>query len=141
MKRASALALSFIFGILFTSCGGSSSRDRAISEVQKREIVRAVEIVEVTLGSMQDGGGYQKWTPGKAVEKLVPLLNSASAPMEGEPEPPGISGKIRYVEGKVTAPWQIVLTADDKQKKIRVEGFGADTTQAVHTREIAVSEW
>ena len=145
MKRASALALSLAFGVIAVSCGRSSSRDDALSEmateVMKQEIIRSVEVVDATLGSMQDGGGYQSWTPEKAVEKLVPLLNSANAPGEGEPDLPRSSSKIRYVRDRVTASWQIVLIPDDKQKIIRVEGYGPDTTKAVYTKKIAVSEW
>ncbi len=101
----------------------------------------AVESVDAALGSMQGGGRYQRWTPGKAVEELVPLMNSSMMPLPGEPELPGVAGKIRYVKGKVTGPWQIVLIPDDGKGVIQVEGYGRDTSKPVYTKEVKVSEW
>jgi len=109
------------------------------SNVERMQIQRAVNMVEMTLGDVQDGGGYQSWTPAKAVEELVPLLNATLAPMPGEQPLPGIAGKIRYVRGRVTGPWQILLIPVNARKVIRIEGYGRNIKKPVYTKEIRVS--
>ena len=135
------------------SCGQDSNKSKPKPVVKKtvinknveamnlRSIKMAVDVVEMTLGSMQDGGGYQEWTPKKAVEKLIPTLNSASKPLPGEPKMRGTAARIKYVKDKVTEAYQIVLTPNDEKKLIYIKGYGKDITNPAYTKEIKVSRY
>jgi len=129
-----------IGGVLMV-CVPSSGEAKEPPAYVKHQIMIAVESVAGTFGSMHNGGGYQRWTPQKAVDKLVPLMNSATAPGPGDSRLPGSAGNITYVKDEVTGPWQIVLIALEKEQKIRVEGYAYDTSVPVYTKEIHVSEW
>ena len=106
-----------------------------------RQIKMAVHNVEMTLGSMQDGGGYQSWTPDKAVMALVSILNATLELMPGEPQLPGAAGRIRNVSDKVTEAFQIRLIPFNDMGVIRIEGYATDISQPVYTKEIKVPEW
>ena len=155
MKKTKIITILLVFTLylFIASCGQDSSKEKtkpivkkpniklAVEAMNKRDIIMAVEVVEMTLGNMQGGGGYQEWTPKKAVDKLIPTLNSASRPLPGEPKLKGVAGKIKYVKGKVTGAYQIVLIPNDKKQLIYIKGYGTDITKPVHTKEIKVSKW
>ena len=124
---------------MVSSC--SQSTEGRVSPVVFNQVKMAVEVVEYSLGNMQDGGGYQAWTASKAADKLVRYMNAANEPMPGEPKVPGIGAKIRYVKDEVTAPWQILLTPDDKTSTIKVDGYGRDTSEPLYSVEIHVSKF
>ena len=155
MKKSKIIAIILISALSFllVSCRQNSNKSKPKPVVKKsvinknveainlRSIKMAVDIVEMTLGSMQDGGGYQEWTPKKAVEKLIPTLNSASIPMKGDPKIKGTAAKIKYVTDKVTAAYQIVLIPNDEKQLIYIKAYGTDLTKPIYTKEIKVSKW
>ncbi len=141
MKYTPIVLLLLVLMASVALCNKSPRQNVIPPELVKREVLLAVEGVRATWGGMQDGGGYQSWTPEKAVEKLLPLLNSASEPVEGEPQHIGFGGKIRYVRDEVTGPWQVVLIANNKKSIIRIEGYGPDISEPVYSNEIAVPKW
>ena len=89
IKNIGLLSL-LVTGVI--SCGESPPRKTETPPNVKQQIVRAVESVEASLGNIQ-GSGYQKWALDKAVEKLVPLMNSAIIPLPGQPKLSGFLGK------------------------------------------------
>ena len=155
MKKVKIISLITIIAMIFliASCGQDSKKSKPKPVVKKtvinkniealnlRSLKMAVDVVEMTLGSMQDGGGYQEWTPKKAVEKLIPTLNSASKPLPGEPKIQGTAARIKYVKDKVTEAYQIVLIPNDEKKLIYIKGYGKDLTKPVYSKEIKVSRY
>ncbi|MDH4071066.1 MAG: hypothetical protein OEV30_11670 [Ignavibacteria bacterium] len=114
--------------------------EQMMDQMVHHEINRAVDMVAPTLSQMQDAG-YTSWTPGLAVEKLVPLMNAALAPEPGDDSGPGILDKIKYVSGKATSPYQIVLIPSEGNGTIRIEGYGAELDEPIVTRSITVPEF
>lgn len=106
--------------------------------MQQRALL-AVTMVEANLGAMQDGGGYQEWTPEKAAEKLVATMNAAETPEAGEPQ--SHNGQFTYVRDEVTGPWQVVIAVSDEQTGIVVSAYGADVATPLVSKTIAVSRY
>ncbi|OVE81446.1 hypothetical protein BVY03_03690 [bacterium K02(2017)] len=113
-------------------------------KVVKQQMVMAVMAIQSNLGAMQDSG-YQAWTAQKAVDKLIPLLNTASQPITAQEKKYAQSGRggidLKYVKNNPTGANQIVLIADDDEQSIRVEGYGNDLETPIYTDEVQVSSY
>jgi hypothetical protein len=99
----------------------------------------AITMVEANLGNLQDGGGYQEWTPEKAATQLVQLMNTAQTPEPSVPKTQNV--QFTYVKDTVTDPWQVVIKADDAQSSIIVSAYGTDTAAPLLSKTITVSRY
>lgn len=150
MKRLNQIAVIFclIFGIV--SCGSdqkpedekSDSRIAPLQQLDKIQLQNAVTMVQINLRNMQDGGGYQSWTPTKAVDKLVPLLNSAVSALPQNSDNPTTAAKvITYVKNKVVHAWQVVLIPLDDDSLILIKAYGKDTINPLIEQKIKVNKY
>jgi hypothetical protein len=149
MSKACTLLTVILSALVLVACEKETSdappppktaQDAPLSDAllqQRAEM--AITMVEANLGNLQDGGGYQEWTPEKAATQLVQLMTSAQAPEPGYPQTH--NAQFTYVKDAVTGPWQVVIEADDAQSSIIVSAYGTDTATPLLSKTITVSRY
>ncbi|MBN2788589.1 MAG: hypothetical protein JXR69_00205 [Candidatus Delongbacteria bacterium] len=149
MKKYSIILkiLTVVMFFVILSCGENTGNKDNIKNVKNNldaanlhKIKTAVDVVEMTLGSMQDSG-YEEWTPKKAVDKLIPTLNSALTPFPGESGNKVEDPLIKYVKDNATDLYQVVLIPDNEKRLIYIKGYGKDLKEPVYAKEIKVSKY
>ena len=73
--------------------------------------------------------GYGFRSPDDEAERLVDLMNSASAPAP----PDGIT----YVLGRPRQPWQVAVRPDSAANLIAIEGYGAEVDRPVVSERVS----
>ncbi len=104
---------------------------KAYEQHLKMAVLTAANAVEC--GYSQVGYGFTE--PKDAAKKLVQTMNTAIAPLPGDPKVPGPN--IVYVLGKVSEPWQVAVFLDEKTHLLKIEGYGANVTTPVSTQAVS----
>jgi len=144
MNRRAVFLTFVVLGALaayvFSNMGRLAIQDA--TRARQLRLERAVMAVEGTFSSMTDAG-YIEWTPTKAAIELVRTMTAAEKLTPEEAKEFGLRASpapTRYVIGKPTGPWQVVLLPDEAHKLVRVEGYGADVERPLIVRQIAVGD-
>ncbi len=100
-----------------------------------------LELAMISAYSSADCGysdvGYAQYTPTQSAARLVSGMNAALMLVPGEPEPLGPT--IDYVLSRPTKPWQVVVTADEENKVVRLAAYGTDLSTPLQEQQIPCS--
>ena len=81
--------------------------------------------------------GYSYRAADDAAIYLVDLMNTASAPLPGDPTLPAAG--VDYVAGPPQRAWQISVRPDAEGTRLLIEGFGSDLVQPLVSRQVPCS--
>lgn len=97
-------------------------------------VTRASELVEGAFKALYGGSkNFSSRAPDVVVPQLLPLLSSATFDEdEYEPEAVVLRKKIKYVQGRASGPWQVVLIPLNEENEIRVEGYGDNVSTPLY---------
>ena len=112
------------------SRGGAAS----IAPISRERMEQAVAAAETGLRGMTDGG-FVQWTPTTLATELVQSLNSVQLSAPGVPQNPA-AAVVPYVLNMPTGPWQVALVADEAQRTIRIDAYGADLDEPIIRKNI-----
>lgn len=128
--------------ILLTLIGcGSTEVSSGGKSLKEKEMERAIFFGKASLDGLGESG-YVRWTPTTAAIQLVNTMNAAQTltpEEEKEYRQRGmtmIPKAIPYVLNQPTAPWQVVIVADETQQKIKFLGYGTDLQTPIITEEV-----
>ena len=136
----SLAALTALFSLTLTSCGGSAPTTSQIPSFKQRQLEDAIFFLESNLRGIGEVG-YVQWTPSTAAAELAATMNAAQAPFPGEDEELRQAGvrppePIPYVLNEPTDTWQIVLIPDEAAQMIHVQAYGKDLSQPVIEKDL-----